>query len=344
MSPKQKLSNLQIARAVASTTVVYLHAAAPTFGWFGVDIFFVLSGFVISMVVERGESPGTFAANRISRIIPLYWLLTFALFVVGSLDASTLRSATANGEQLVKSLLFIPFFRDNGDLYPLLGVGWSLNYEKFFYGCVLIAILCQRRNWMLITTGCIVGAYLVLGILVDNRVANMFFGSTTWVEFLFGILSFRIARTDYLRRFPGTAAAVAAVSAYVWMAIAEANGIVTPRAVVFGIPSIVLVLGAVRTEEMGGRIFGRMRPYLVKLGDASYATYLSHYYVVGGFERILYPRLGLIDPDSFLGISIMIVAALAIGQLLYWGVDQPLHGLCKRKLLFSIHRLLPRTA
>jgi peptidoglycan/LPS O-acetylase OafA/YrhL len=184
---QQKLSNLQIARAVASTSVVYFHIRrSPVFGSFGVDIFFVLSGFVIAMVVERGESAATFAANRISRIVPLYWLLTLGVFAVGSFSPSMLHSTTANAEQLVKSITFIPFFRANGDLYPLLGVGWSLNYEMFFYGCVLVAIVSQRRRWMLITTVLMMAAYLGLGILLDNRVTNEFFGTVRLAEFLFG--------------------------------------------------------------------------------------------------------------------------------------------------------------
>jgi exopolysaccharide production protein ExoZ len=344
MAQIQKISNLQIARALAAASVVYFHIAArPTFGSFGVDIFFVLSGFVIAMVVERGESPTIFAANRIARIVPLYWLMTLGVFVVGSLAPSALNSATANAEQLVKSLLFIPFFRANGDLYPLLGVGWSLNYEMFFYACVLIGLLGQRRHWMLITAGLLIAAYLVLGIALDNRVTNGFFGTTRLVEFLFGMLCFQLARTDSLLRFSAPAGAAAAVLAFVWMAFAESNQLGGARALVFGIPSIVLVLGAVRAEELGGRTFARLRPYLVKLGDASYATYLSHYYVVVGFERILHARLGLFDPRTVHGTVIVMASALATGQLLYWAVDQPLHAVCKRKLLLAVHRISPRT-
>lgn len=342
---QQKLSNLQIARAVASTSVVYFHIRrSPVFGSFGVDIFFVLSGFVIAMVVERGESAATFAANRISRIVPLYWLLTLGVFAVGSFSPSMLHSTTANAEQLVKSITFIPFFRANGDLYPLLGVGWSLNYEMFFYGCVLVAIVSQRRRWMLITTVLMMAAYLGLGILLDNRVTNEFFGTVRLAEFLFGMLSFGLWRSGRLAGVPPTLAAAAAWAAYVAMAALESNQVESLGDVGFGVLSIVVVLGAVRAGDLGGSVFARLRPYLVSIGDASYATYLSHYYVVVGFERVLHARLGLFDPRTPLGTVIVLATALTIGQLLYWAVDRPLHALCKRKLLSLVQRRLPRSA
>ena len=343
--PTEKLSSLQILRALAAVSVVHLHTDhQPRFGSFGVDIFFVLSGFVIAVVVERGESPRAFVGNRISRIVPLYWLMTAGVFVVGSIAPSLLGAATANGEQLIKSLLFIPFFRANGDMAPLLGVGWSLNYEMFFYGCVLVAILWFRRHWMLAASALIAAAYLGLGVLLANRVTNWFFGAQMIFEFALGLVAFQIWRRGWLRRFPAPACAAAAACAYAWMVVAEVHRLPVPTVWSYRIPAFVVVLGAVGAEPLRGPLLDRVKPHLVKIGDASYATYLSHYYVIAGFERVIFPRFGVIDPNTVSGMLLVVAFALAVGQLLHSWVDRPLHSVFKRRLRFAIEPLVPRTA
>ena len=74
------LRTLQILRAMAATSVVYSHIGVnPDFGQFGVDIFFVISGFVMTLIVENGQKPATFLLKRVLRILPLYWILTTCL-------------------------------------------------------------------------------------------------------------------------------------------------------------------------------------------------------------------------------------------------------------------------
>lgn len=74
------LRTLQILRALAAICVIYFHIGAiHRFGSFGVDIFFVVSGFVIALVISHGQSPAVFAINRIIRIFPLYSILTTCL-------------------------------------------------------------------------------------------------------------------------------------------------------------------------------------------------------------------------------------------------------------------------
>ena len=108
------LKSLQILRFIAATSVAYLHIFVnPNFGSFGVDIFFVLSGFVIALVVSNKQSAKVFAISRLTRIVPLYWLLTTLLlfvifFIPQYVHEATVASATFIN--YLKSLFFIPYF------------------------------------------------------------------------------------------------------------------------------------------------------------------------------------------------------------------------------------------
>lgn len=129
-----KIQSLQILRALAATSVVYLHIGCePWFGGFGVDIFFVLSGFVMCYITDSGESGKEFFLRRIARIVPLYWALTLITFVIAWLKPTLFNSTTADLGNLFKSLLFIPYVKENGSISPIIPVGWTLNYEVYFY-------------------------------------------------------------------------------------------------------------------------------------------------------------------------------------------------------------------
>jgi exopolysaccharide production protein ExoZ len=333
----QKINNLQIVRGIASTSVVYFHVGnSPNFGAFGVDIFFVLSGFVIAMLVGRGESPVNFAVARLCRIAPLYWLLTIGLFVAASIVPSILNSATANLEQLTKSLFFIPFFRWNGDMYPLLGVGWTLNYEMLFYGCVFCSIIFYRTNWILATTLIFLFIYLLLGYSIENRLTNSFFGNNSIFEFLFGIYVFKVYESQKVRRLSYQFFLVIGIFAYVFMAIIESIDAISYRLVLLGIPSALLILSAVELERSSAAGMGKVRLMLASIGDASYATYLSHYFVVAVFERVLHLKLGWIDPNSTLGMLTVIASALLIGQSIYKYIDNPMYKFFKLRFTRTV--------
>ena len=89
------LNSLQILRFIAAACVINWHITW-TFGSFGVDIFFVLSGFVIALVVYNKREPGLFLINRVSRIIPIYWLLTSLLLILILVKPQIIHETTAS--------------------------------------------------------------------------------------------------------------------------------------------------------------------------------------------------------------------------------------------------------
>ena len=116
---KEKLIAPQIMRGVAAILIVIGHATVLVGSAAAVELFFIISGFMMMLTSENGLQ--RFFTKRIIRIIPLYWIVTaaFVLFV---------RPTTFTVSYFIKSLFFI-----NWNNPPILNVGWTLNCEVRFY-------------------------------------------------------------------------------------------------------------------------------------------------------------------------------------------------------------------
>jgi exopolysaccharide production protein ExoZ len=125
-----------------------------TIGAAGVDIFFVISGFVMWVISASHDTPPhRFMANRLRRIIPLYWIATIGLATLAALTPTHLPSVKPSLDHALLSLLFIPHYNADGRIWPLLVPGWTLNYEMFFYALFTIALLFSpRRRLILLST------------------------------------------------------------------------------------------------------------------------------------------------------------------------------------------------
>ena len=141
------LSNIQILRFFAAAAVLTGHAGdlfIPGANQFraipwsaGVDIFFVISGFVMTYLTQgqfgRAGASRTFLVRRIIRIAPPYWLFTMLMVATVLLFGEHVKNTTLDPAVAVTSFLFIPWPRADGQLNPLLSQGWTLNYQAFFY-------------------------------------------------------------------------------------------------------------------------------------------------------------------------------------------------------------------
>jgi len=108
-------------------------------GWrVWVDVFFVVSGFTIAYV---GNIPARdFILRRLIRIIPLYWVASIGTYLVAKMEPSMVQSNSADISDLLYSLFFIPHVNKVGDIAPILALGWTLNYEMYFYFLFAIAL------------------------------------------------------------------------------------------------------------------------------------------------------------------------------------------------------------
>src|SRR5947209_976295 len=124
-----RLHNIQYLRGIAALGVVAFHAALTAgvpfrMGAFGVDIFFVISGFLMVAITNVNSRQAPFLRDRIVRVVPLYWIATLVVYLAD-------RRYTSGPDQLVSSLMFIPrgHSADAPWFFPVLNVGWTLNYE-----------------------------------------------------------------------------------------------------------------------------------------------------------------------------------------------------------------------
>src|SRR5262249_55839896 len=141
--------------AVAALLVVFNHsrqfagfesAIDTTVGHAGVDIFFVISGFVMAVTAGRANYPaGVFLQRRIIRIVPLYWAATFFTAGLLLIAPGLFRDNVVTLKHFLLSLFFIPHVSPDSahDLSPLIKIGWTLNFEMFFY--VVFAALAKFR-------------------------------------------------------------------------------------------------------------------------------------------------------------------------------------------------------
>lgn len=269
-----RLDNVQALRALAAMLVVMVHAyglgtkAGQDYGFLagvdpwgiaGVDLFFVISGFIMVHIQEaRPRGPGRFLTDRASRIAPLYWAIT-ALFAL-RLAAGAGMPETAGPGQPWTSFLFLS--QPLSGARPIVFLGWTLEYEAFFYLCFAVAIVAARR-WR-------VDLLLPLGALVLGAVALAGVKPIA-IEFLYGALLARGlsrtvpgARTGALLLGGGTALLLASFGHPEAVAI---------RPITFGLPATMIVAGAVILPQRAGAI-------AVALGDASYSLYLVHLFAL----------------------------------------------------------------
>lgn len=203
---EDKLLSVQILRGLAATMVVVLHIFAafdayygtstlieyPSLAAFlesGVDIFFVISGFIMFIVTRHKFSRGytkEFIKKRIFRVLPLYWSLTLFYALLLILVPTAFNSASFDWLKLIKSLLFIPHLNNDGDTMPVLSVGWTLNFEIYFYLIFAIALIFKKY----------IGILFILSVfLLGSLIGDMYqlpamlkvITSTLLFEFLFGV-------------------------------------------------------------------------------------------------------------------------------------------------------------
>ncbi len=139
-----RFSSIQTLRALAALSVLFYHESSTKFtvGAVGVDIFFVISGFIMGTIGYR-ETPLDFMMKRIIRIVPLYWLVTAAVCLV-SLIPGVFHQFSCDLPSLLQSLFFIPYVNQAGHIEPLMVPGWTLNYEMFFYAVFAVGLAIRR--------------------------------------------------------------------------------------------------------------------------------------------------------------------------------------------------------
>lgn len=341
------LFNVQILRAIASVLVVHAHAAGPAgFGlaWdggaTGVDLFFVISGFIIAYVASIDSDQ--FLKRRLIRIVPIYWSSTLVLFALVLLAPSLFRTASADPELLVRSLMFVPdgdFVHSDGIPHPTLSGGWTLNYEMYFYVVFSLALVWSRRWSTTIAIAILLTAITVINAtsLSASPVAK-FYGEPIIFEFGFGIAAFHVMRAvealvkrNAKWKPPKLVLYLAVTAGLASIAFTEELFGGVPRWISAGIPSFFTVLGAVLLERVHDvRVTNKVA---VMVGDASYVLYLIHAYVVYGIIRLVLRNPQLSELSGQLMVVLLMVISTIAAIAIYRWYEQPLLKILKRRFI-----------
>ena len=318
---------IQALRAVAALLVVLLHAfetwgervdpAAPGVNWengaAGVDIFFIISGFVMVIssrrLADQAGAALTFLRHRVVRIVPLYWLLTTVkILAVVALGDVVLRT-TLDFNFVAGSYLFLPVTDSAGHFRPVLPVGWTLTYEFLFYLLFAAALAIRVDVLRIVIPGLGLIALAALARTETWPAWTILF-DTIVVEFVFGV-----ALAKWTLRGFGLPPAMAGIFVLAGFGLILTLPMVSEntRVLTWGIPAFAIVAGAVSLEPLVAPLLPR---WLLTLGDASYSIYLSHGFVL--------PMLGLliariVSPGPWTE-GLTVILCLVFSALAGWGV------------------------
>lgn len=331
----EQLLGIQALRFIAAFAVVILHCTfytqerlAPHFTLFtpgaaGVRLFFVISGFV--MIASSHRLEGTplgwrvFAAKRVVRIVPMYWLVTtFKLLTLLAAPAVVLHSVL-EWDFIAKSYAFIPELNKDGEIHPLLGVGWTLNFEMFFYLLFGIALSLRIAPLLFITP--FLAGLSILSLYRDPSwpVPLQFWADPIVLDFLAGMILATLTRRGI--RMPVAlgwiAASLGCIYLFSWL----------PRPGPFGslsfslaqtLAATLVVAGTVSIEE---KIGPRLPKWILTMGGASYVLYLIHP-LIAPAGPVVMNRLHLNAP--WLSVFVSLTLAMVAAMLAYRFIEQPL--------------------
>lgn len=294
-----RIISIQYLRGLAAIMVVVNHTVALQFGLIGaagVDMFFVISGFIMWVVTQSRETSGAeFLYNRIIRIAPLYWIFTLLLASPAASFPAEFTHVRVTLNHLLLSLAFVPHFKPFDDrVLPLLEQGWTLNYEMFFYALMAATFLFSRQLRPLIITAALLILPLV-GYLVPNESAIFIvYTNPLLLEFLAGVVIGMLWTRGLLTFKSSLYGPVLIVLSFAGFAVAALHGTdaVPYRVLTWGLPSCALILGMLAIEA-GGRMVNV--PSWLLVGNASYSIYLSHLMVISAARK--FTDIVLDDPS-----------------------------------------------
>lgn len=341
-----RLQTLQAARGFAANLVILSHLvaveakysgggllpASSIYGIAGVDLFFVLSGFIMAAVAGVAVGPAEFLWRRVVRIYPTYWLVSLAVLAVALVAPGMVNASVAGPISLWRSFMLVP-----GPTVPLLAVGWTLVFEMYFYlvFTVLLAVRLPVPAGLLVWAGILaVIAVAVPAAVAASPVLRLATNPLT-AEFMLGVMIGLVWRQ---RRTPAAAVALglgAAALVFSLCYLAPAVSLAASarldlwRVGIFGLPCALVIYG-LSGLEIRRRV--RVPSFFVLVGDASYAIYLSHVLVISTVGR----AIARFAPAGGVGTSLLLIAvawtAANAGGIL-------LHLLFERPALRSLHLL-----
>ncbi len=286
----REVISIQYLRGLAASAVVFNHLSVGFDGPLktaaaGVDVFFVISGFIMWVTTAGKEfTPQDFMMRRIVRIVPLYWIVTLATSAAVIWKPNFLSTHHFNMVDLALSLLFLPT-EQHGQMQLIILQGWTLIFEMMFYLVFAMGLLMRETLRLWVVSGVLIGFVLLRPVLQDNFMR--FLTDPILIEFIAGMILARLWMGNL--RLPLWLALALLIAGLVLFVLADLALPQLPRVIRWGVPAFMVVAGSAFAERAR---LPMSIPALNFLGNASYSIYLWHVLVIALLQGILL-RLGV---------------------------------------------------
>ncbi len=346
---------IQILRGIAATLVVFHHSLEETLalsshtapewltrmGAAGVDIFFVISGFIIYSVTygrdpRNPEAAPLFLFKRFIRIFPLYWiclLATLALWCSGYFY----RSLHIDAQILGSSIFLLPSNK------LIVTVSWTLVYEMYFYYLFSLTLYIRNARISVLTTTALICAGLFFSQLLPEGGLRHFLSDPIALEFCFGLILSYFIHSKVLSGFwPRLMWLPGLILLGLGAAFAENNNSTSAlaphvRFLAWGLPALLVTLSFIKMP------FKKSLPtgLLVPLGNASYSIYLSHPMIMILFAFLI--RFHILKPIAYPIIFplLLVVICTVFGLIIHYLVERPILALLRNWLPMTGQRSVP---
>jgi exopolysaccharide production protein ExoZ len=346
LSPVRTLASIQILRAIAALAIVVHHGlheadllaqrSGGGFAWqawlpleAGVDLFFVISGFV--MVFASRDLFGSagsiipFLRRRLARIVPIYFAVTALFIALAFSGLAPLNRVAPSATEIAATLAFIPYLRPDGLVQPVYGLGWTLNYEMFFYALFALALPLPRERAVPVVVFVLMLLVTLGQVVPSSLTAPYFWTRSIILEFGFGMLIGHMALTG-IRPTRPMAASLAAAALGLLILGKLTPALLPDRALLYGLPAALLVMAALAFEGDGKD--NALLRLLTRLGDATYALYLLHPFVLRGLAVTFGGLLAGLSPLLFLaaGVTLACITAMIVSTWFEKPVTRALQG------------------
>lgn len=317
MSQEQRYASLQILRGLAAWTVVFHHYMQwyfnfqgttfvglffSRYGSMGVDVFFIISGFVIFIMAEKlPDGPGLFFINRIFRIVPIYWFYCCMIVICINVFPRGFDYTSFNWKTLIATFTFLPSWNPSGvGLYPVLTVGWTLNYEMFFYTLLTICLFISKRYFFPIIA---ILLALLPFIYPKGAYYSQIAGSTSLWEFLAGCFLAIMWRKPLFVHFVAHYRKLMTITCMLLFAVAIFLLLKFGAKLPVAFVTVIITLFIEQYLRQDSNIVR----WLVKRGDESYSTYLAHGIVLGILVHLTGKNL-----DSLAQIAVLLSYTIGV--------------------------------
>ncbi len=330
---ESKLSYIQYLRAVAAFAIVLAHivhefpkfnGGMPEFLNFfasdlifyegGVDLFFVISGFIMMHMAEKyfsiPSAPKAFMVRRIIRIVPAYWFFTILFLVPALFFPHVLDRASFEPGNFVASFFFVPYHSEFFGVKPFMPAGWTLNYEMMFYIIFALSLFLNRAAGLIFIVGTICGLFLITPFLPQDWAITQFLAYPVLFEFLFGIGAYFAIKKNHRWAF------IISMAAAAFLYDHYVGGRVT---IGFGAAAVLVLCQMFIPDSSQPKPWPTRLFFMV--GEASYILYLSNLFVIETISLLLRSAFGISHITTHLFILGGALGSICFALLFHYEID-----------------------